>query len=396
MKSITKYLFLSLLYILVFIGCTPDIEEDHFSQAIADLKGIEDLKILKNGDAMIAVSPAFQGRIFASSAEGMEGNNIAYFNKNLLEDPQFARKISELGGESRMWFGPEVGEYAIFYDPGSEQTDDYRKISPDLNMIHFDIIGEGERYISSGNHMEIRNASGFHFHLFAERKITLKTQKEIETDLGIELNRNLVSVAFCAETRIKNTGTKQWKKETGLLSIWELGCMKTTPKTFVIIPTRGCMDSVSNYFTPLEGRIQITDSVIFFRTDADYMSKIGIPHTWSKDVLGSYSPEKNRLSIMKYRLTEDTLYVNSVKGSQKPYEGDVINIFNGDIQPERDWYLPFYEFESSSAVKELQPGEEQYHWQSLYHFEGDRVELNAISQLVLGINLDDAPVFERE
>lgn len=386
-----KNIALILILALAINSCDKPMIENSFEQALSDLKVVEDLKILTAGDAMIAVSPSFQGRVFASTAKGMRGNNIGYFNKKLLEDPNFLIKISELGGESRMWFGPEIGDYAVFYDPGAEQVDEFRKISPDLNTVHFDIIEEGTQSVLSGGLMKIRNASGYQFHLHAERKITLKTQNDIESELGIVLNKDLAAVSFCAETWIENTGTEQWKKETGLLSIWELGCMKTTPKSLVMIPTRGSMDSVSNYFTPLEGRIQIIDSVVYFRTDAAYMSKIGIPHPYSKDILGSYSPELNRLSIMKYHLTDDTLYVNSVKGSTHPYAGDVINIFNGDIQEERNWYLPFYEFESSSAVKELQPGEGQYHWQSLYHFEGAKSELNIISQQVLGINLDNIP-----
>jgi hypothetical protein len=386
--KISKAILAPLIITMIVTGCTNIVDDMSFSSDIKNLQKVENLKVLKDGNAMLAVSPAFQGRVFTSSANGMEGSSIGYFNLGLLEDPHFMNRISELGGESRMWFGPEMGDFAVFYEPGSIQTDDYRKISPDLDKVHFQVKEEGERYILSGNQMEIRNAYGYKFHLYAERKISLKTQKEIEEDLGIELNENIAAVAFCAESRIRNTGTEQWKKESGLLSIWELGCMKTTPSTIVMIPTRGSMDSVTNYFTPLEGRIKINDSTVYFKVDASYMSKIGIPHEYCKDVLGSYSPEKNLLTIMKYRLTSDSIYVNSVKGSKRPYEGDVINIFNGDIQPERDWYLPFFELESSSASKELKPGEEQYHWQSLYHFEGDKKELNSISRVVLGIDLN--------
>ena len=43
-------------------------------------------------------------------------------------------------------------------------------------------------------------------------------------------------VGYRSTNRLTNTGTNDWQKDTGLLSIWILGMYKPGPRTTVVVP----------------------------------------------------------------------------------------------------------------------------------------------------------------
>lgn len=361
-----------------------------FKEDIEVLQPVEDLTILKHKDAMIAVSGAYQGRVFTSTSKGMQGRSYGYFNKAVISEGNSSSNLAKIGGESRMWFGPQFGKFSVFFEPDVPQTDDFIAISSDLNSVLFEMIEKDDTSITYGSDLTIRNSSAYKFKLNAKRKICLKTSNQIAEELQITLNEKVDAVAFSAETWIQNVGNEQWTKENGLLSIWDLSCKNTTPNTVVAIPTRNNLDSVVNYFTSLESdRISIKNNTVFYKTDAAYMNKIGVLPEHCLPVFGSYSPETNVLTIATYHFEDEKLYANSIPDNTTPFKGTVIDIFNGEVNKELDRNWPFFEMETSSAMKELQPQEEMYHKQSIYHFEGAKNYLNEISTKVLGVNIDD-------
>ncbi len=388
---------LSPIFVLIlYLGfaCQRGPDEGTFAHDLQLLNQVEDLLVLEDGNAMIAISPSYQGRVFTSTLGGLDGYSLGYFNRKRLQVEDARHSLSSLGGESRMWFGPEVGKFGIFFEPGTPQTDRTISISPDLDTVMFAIEEQSRRSVKSSSRMHIRNASGTIFSIDASRRITLLTRGEIETELNISLEEDLKTVAFSAETWIRNIGQDPWEKERGLLSIWELCCLHPSPRTTVIIPTRAHPDSVTNYFTPLsESRIQIGEDMVFYRGDALYMNKIGIQAEFCPQVFGSYTPERKQLSIVKYSFQDDSLYVNSQWGHTNPYGGDVINVFNGEVNPVLNRAWPFYELETSSSARELNPGEDLHHIQSIFHFEGEIEDLDRIAQKILDISLADIPEF---
>ncbi|WP_029489600.1 DUF6786 family protein [Aquimarina agarivorans] len=132
--------------------------------------------------------------------------------------------------------------------------------------------------------------------------------------------------------------------------------------------------------------------MVYFTANALKLGKLGIAPDLTSDLMGSYSPEDNLLNIVKFTFENDAMYLNSISGNTTPYSGDVINIFNGEVNKEKNYTWPFYEFESSSSAKELKVGERIYHKQTLYHFKGTKEDLNKISKKVLGVNLNTIPL----
>jgi len=128
---------------------------------------------------------------------------------------------------------------------------------------------------------------------------------------------------------------------------------------------------------------------MYYRADANYFNKIGTLPENTLPYFGSYSPELNRLTVVKFSFNNDTDYVNShEKFIENQLGGDVINVFNdgvwGDIGP----FGPFYELETSSPAKALKVGESMSHTHETYHFEGSKEDLNRISVDVFGVALE--------
>ena len=167
--------------------------------------------------------------------------------------------------------------------------------------------------------------------------------------------------------------------------------MKASPDETVIIPYKKGGENMVNdsYFGKVpSSRLRKTDSMLFFKTDGKYRSKIGIPPSIVKPLVGSYDSVRNILTIMKVEYKGDLDYVNSMWEHQKyPYKGDVVNAYNDGPNDMGTQLGAFYEIETSSPAVALKKGEALTHVKIVFHFQGAKAELNKISKKVLGVEL---------
>jgi hypothetical protein len=68
--------------------------------------------------ASIAVRPAMQGRVLTSSAEGASGRSFGWITSELVGSGKIQEHINAVGGEDRIWIGPEGSQFSIFFVPG--------------------------------------------------------------------------------------------------------------------------------------------------------------------------------------------------------------------------------------------------------------------------------------
>ena len=85
--------------------------------------------LLKDGDAAVAVAPDYQGRVMTSTFDDKMGPSFGWINRPVIEKgllSEEARKgqleehIYIFGGEERFWLGPEGGQFALFFKPGTQ------------------------------------------------------------------------------------------------------------------------------------------------------------------------------------------------------------------------------------------------------------------------------------
>ena len=115
-----KNLFL-LLMLPTLVSCRVDsMKENTFKDDVAFLKKHTDVVVLadQTGNTQIAVCPGLQGRIMTSTAGGDTGQSYGWINYELLESGENNPHINAFGGEERLWFGPEGGQYSVFFKKG--------------------------------------------------------------------------------------------------------------------------------------------------------------------------------------------------------------------------------------------------------------------------------------
>ncbi|MBL7111759.1 MAG: hypothetical protein ISS19_07455 [Bacteroidales bacterium] len=356
-----------------------------------------ELVILKgeNEQSVIAVSPAWQGRVMTSSLAGPEGKSLGWINHELIQSGRTEEHIHAYGGEDRFWLGPEGGQFSIYFKPGIQFTFENWFVPEEIDTKPFDIIDQSQSEVSFRKAMSLLNYSNIRFDLLVERKVKLLDPKGVSRVLGLE-TPGLDMVAYESVNTITNTGKNEWTKESGMLSIWILGMFQPSESTTVIIPFISGSDSDlgarvnDTYFGKIpDDRLKVAEDVLFFLADGKKRGKIGISTKRVQEFMGAYNEETNLLTIVNFTLDkENTDYVNSMWELQEdPFSGDVINSYNDGPLEDGSQMGPFFELESSSPAAGLAPGSSLTHVHRTIHITGDKAKLDSISQKVLGVTL---------
>ena len=380
-----------LILILCILGCSQMKETSYNFQHDLDLlkKYTEPVVLKSNGyQCQLIVVPEYQGRVMTSTSNGLGGSSYGWINYKLIQSGEIQSHINAYGGEDRFWVGPEGGQFSVFFEQGNPFNLDHwhTPAAIDTEPFQLDTLSDTQTRMSKTMHLV--NYSGYEFKAKVDRKVTIFNSLEIEKNLNIT-KKGTLFVGYQSENILTNLGQRSWKKNTGLLSIWILGMFKPSDNTWVIIPYKNELNLNTSYFgaVPPE-KLKITDQVVLFKGDGKSRSKIGLPSKNALPLLGSFDAANKVLTIVQFSLSDDQDYVNSLWEIQKaPYRGDVINSYNDGPTENGNQIGPFYELESSSPAKELDPGQSIKHLHNTYHFEGDFKTLNALSKQLLGFDL---------
>lgn len=350
---------------------------------------------LHSGNARVLLSGDYQGRVMTSSAAGDSGAGYGWINYSLIEAGEKKQQFNPVGGEERLWLGPEGGQYSIYFKQGDSFNIKSWQVPSVIDTERFDVTQADSLSATFSKRGVLTNYSGYVFQFHIIREVQLLDKSEVEKIVGAGIPDGIQFVAYLSNNELINAGQNVWAKETGLLSIWLLSMMDPTEETKVIIPFSPQGDSSSfittNYFGDISSnRLLIKDRVLYFRCDGKSRGKIGISPEIAKPIVGSFDFKNNVLTILKPEVRKDALYVNSKWEIQKqPYKGDVINSYNDGPLEDGSQLGPFYEIESSSSVKELKPGESEKYQQTIIHLTGNYSQLKDLAKQLLQVNLDD-------
>lgn len=206
-------------------------------------------------------------------------------------------------------------------------------------------------------------------------------------------------VAYETDNSITNRGPA-FSKEKGLVSIWILGMMNSSPSTVILVPYKQGPESElgpavkSDYFGAVPAdRLKVTPEAVLFRADAKFRSKIGTSQQCARNVLGSIDFEAGVLTLVHFTMPDDPAkcdYINNMwqVPQEKPYVGDVANAYNDGPNDLGKQLGAFYEIESVSPAKVLKTGESLQHCHSTIHIQADAATLKALARETLGVDLD--------
>jgi hypothetical protein len=136
-------------------AAAPTMEKlaTNFGQDVAFLKEHTDVMVLRSGNAAIALTPAYQGRVMTSTATGEGGNSYGWMNYELIRQGvllgdaaagKLESKIHVFGGEERFWIGPEGGKLGIFFAPGAKFDFDHWKTPAAIDTEPFDVVSSDD------------------------------------------------------------------------------------------------------------------------------------------------------------------------------------------------------------------------------------------------------------
>lgn len=391
----------------LFAGCASVSGRGEFADDVKFMKKHTPIVLLKGEDAAVAVAPDYQGRVMTSTYDRKTGPSFGWINrpviqKGFLSDEEKKGTLEEhiyiFGGEERFWLGPEGGQYALFFKPGTKFEFSDWTTPPVIDTEAFELVDQTKTSATFRHSTELVNYSGAEFKVGIERTVKLLDKQEASKLLEVELGEGLRMVGYETDNRITNTGSNAWKPETGLLSIWMLGMYNPSPETTIVIPfKRGPENKLGPkvndaYFGKIPPEyLKVEKQKLFFRGDGTRRGKIGISPQRTKGIAGSYDAAGQVLNIVTYNVQDAPHgFVNSMWELQKqPYAGDVINSYNdGSPAPGEPPLGPFYELETSSPAAALKPGQTMQHVQRTFHIQGSEDQLDLLARRLLGARLE--------
>lgn len=366
-----------------------------FAEDVAFLRAHGDVEILESPTgARIAVSPKYEGRVM-TSAVAADAPGLGFLHRAFIEAGKTGTPFDNYGGEDRFWLGPEGGQFALYFPPGSPFSFDHWQTPAAFQEGAWPITGRTAQSLAFKRSMHVVNYAGASFNLEVTRTVRMLSSADATARLGVAIGEGVGLVAFETENRVTNTGTRAWSKDQGLLSMWILAMYNPAPDAVVVIPFAPGPGAVVNdrYFgkVPPERLVVHDESAspyLLFRCDGHHRSKIGLGPARARSVLGSYSESARLLTVVHFDKPKDAVdYVNSMWETQKePFGGDVVNSYNdGPTEPGKASLGGFYEIETSSPALALAPGASAVHTHRTFHFVGDKAALDPIAEKAFGV-----------
>jgi hypothetical protein len=353
------------------------------------------LELSNREGAKVLLSADYQGRVMTSTAMGDSGTSFGWLNYDLVNSGEKKKQFNPVGGEERFWLGPEGGQYALYFQKGDSFSIRHWQVPAIIDTVSYDLLHADSSVAVFSKKAELTNYAGTLFSIEITREVSLLDKEGLDQKLNTIIPHGIKYVAYLSNNTIKNTGSNDWTKKNGLLSIWLLGMMTPTEETKVIIPFSPVPNTRSfitdDYFGKIPAdRLLVKDSVLYLRCDGKSRGKIGISPLIAKPLAASFDFKRNILTVLIPEVTKDAPYVNSKWELQKqPYKGDVINAYNDGPLKDGSQLGPFYEIESSSPAKELKKGEDMTYSQTTIHFQGDYEALRTLAQNILHLDLNE-------
>ena len=399
-----KPFFSLLLYIGLFacqstqqeVEIMQEHEKGSFGFDLDFLTDYDSLVILGTGDAQLIVSPGFQGKVFTSTASGLEGKSFGWLNYDAISSQKTATHIKAYGGEDRFWLGPEGGQYSIYFAPGSEMVFENWQTPAAIDSESWTLVSSNEMSVQLSKSFHLENYLGTSFEGEVDRVINLLTETDLRRLLDIQLEDGLAWVGFESVNTLTNIGSTSWTEESGTVCIWILGMFNPSDATTVVIPYLPGDEkelgpiATTDYFGEIpKDRVSMQEDILYFKGDGKYRGKLGISPKRATDLAGSYDAENKILTIIQYEQAEaGSLYMNQEWAIQdEPYTGDVINSYNDGPLENGDQMGPFYELETVSPAAFLDPEQRISHTHRTFHFVGEDAQLDVLAEKILGVSL---------
>ncbi len=248
--------------------------------------------------------------------------------------------------------------------------------------------------VSMSKSTVVRNYLGVLYDVSIVRDVEILEPSDIKKMLDIKFDEKVKTVGFNTKNTIINTGPFAWTQTFGAPCLWNLDMFSPSAKTVIVAPYNNNDTgkvATTDYFGQIPpDRVKYSNGILLFKADGKSRGKLGLPPNRAKNMAGSYDSENNVLTIALFDIDPKGAYLNQEWRTDKPpFSGDAVNAYNDGPLANGTQMGPFYEIESVSPAAILKPGEGLTHRHSVFHFTGNKGELNQIALKTLGISLQD-------
>jgi hypothetical protein len=395
----------ALCFLVVGCGAPPhevaSQATTEFDADLAFLRQNTEVVVLSDasGASRVVVAPEYQGRVMTSTTGGDDAPSFGWIGRAAIAARQRQPHINVFGGEDRFWLGPEGGQFSLYFKQGDPFDLEHWQVPEAIDWGKWNVDSQSTSAVRFRKRISLVNYSGSAFDIDVDRTITMLGPDEFTKHLGVPLGSGVRIVAFESSNTVTNAGREPWRPASGLVSIWILGMFTPSPETTIAIPfvagpesTHGPVVNDAYFGKVPEDRLRVVRSVIFFRGDGQYRSKIGLSPSRARSIAGSYDANRRVLTLVEYtRPSAADVYVNSMWEMQRdPYKGDVINSYNdGPPAPGKPPLGPFYEVETSSPALSLAPAQQYTHVHRTFHLVGPQGELDRIARATLTVGIGE-------
>jgi len=368
-----------------------DLPAGSFGYDLAFLQHHDSIIVLQAGDARVAISPKYQGKVFTSSAAGDEGTSFGWIHYKAFEGPADPH-MNAYGGENRLWLGPEGGKFSLFFPPGAKMEFANWKTPAAFDTEPWTVVSTEGRRVELRKDFDLKNYAGTALSIGIGRTISILDRGVIDSVLGLTADTAVKAVGYQTVNVLTNRGSAAWTEATGMPCLWLLDMFNPSPATTIVVPFGGdsSKPATTDYFGEIPGdRIKYSENILFFKADGKSRGKLGIHPRRAKPVAGSYDALNHILTVTVFGVDTSARYLNQEWNTVKPpFSGDAVNAYNDGPLADGGQMGPFYELESVSPAALLEPGQSQTHMHSVFHFTGPEAGLDVISRKVLGVSIE--------
>ncbi len=356
------------------------------------------LVVLKSDDskAQVIASAKYQAKVFTSTVAGDEGKSLGFVNYKVFDAGVVDEHMNGYGGENRFWLGPEGGQYSVYFSPGTQQIFDNWHTPKAIDTEEWKVSDASAKEVTFAKEMELKNYVGSTLNIGVERRISLMSDADIASKLGIKLPQGVNAVAYATDNKITNKNDFEWTNKTGTVCIWMLDMFNPSDSAVTVIPYNegdekqlGTL-ATTDYFGEIPAdRLKNENGILYLKTDGKFRSKLGMNAKRTKAIAGNYDPISKRLTVITFDVDPAAVYLNQEWNPEKdPLVGDALNAYNDGPLEDGSIMGPFLELESCSPAAFLKPGESLTHVHNVFHFVGDETALSPIAEKLLGVSLN--------
>lgn len=351
------------------------------------------LTVLSSDDrsARVIVSAAYQGKVFTSTAEGLNGASFGWINyKAFSGKPQ--PHINAYGGENRLWLGPEGAQFSLYFRPGATMTFANWQTPAPIDSEPWAVRSKTGTSVALTKAMTLTNYAGTRLSLRLDRSVQVLSRDELHERLGTSAGELVRVVGYQTVNTITNTGPMAWTRQTGAPCLWLLDMLVPGDHTTIIIPYNKAATgpvATTDYFGSIPpDRVRYHDGILYFKADGKSRGKLGLSPQRAKPVAGSYDPNRRLLTLTFFDVDPAGTYLDQAwKQVPDPFKGDAVNAYNDGPLADGNQIGPFYELESVSPAAFLKPGDSLTHRHAVVHVTGDLNSLDGIARHVLGTSV---------